>query len=287
LSFKQRHIQFHQSNQSGFFVLRAVLFVVALLALFEIAASGAEKLFSATSKSTFVEPSTSPFESMNVALRPIGPIPAKPPMTRLMQSAKRLSTMTHVPYVFGGHEIGSHTTCQRCSECIKANHLEANSTLERHDKCSACRSCGLDCSNFVNRVFTEAGMSYQFADTRTLNGVEDGYLQDQYGFMNVGVDVSEARSGDLVLQKGHVILVLEIDRVNGTLDYIHASRGSTVSPLGGIEIVRGMKIEKVQKTAFRILRHRELLVPSDESGIVLSSTDWILHDLKRLIASTY
>ena len=258
--------------------------LVALMALLEVAASAGNRFLSRVEPGLEIYPSTSPFKSMHVSLKMIGPQPERPAIVRLMDAAHRLASRTNVPYVFGGRQLGSPNQCQQCSECIREHKLAANSTLIRYNRCSACRNCGIDCSNFVNRLFAEAGLRYQFADTRTLNRMKEDTIQEAYGFVNLGRDLSQVRPGDLILEKSHIVLVVDVDHALGTIDYIHASRGSKRTPVGGIELRRGSKLEKLGPQVVKILRHQELLVPED-SGIVLGSVKSVWSDMKRLLAS--
>jgi len=257
--------------------------LVALMATLDLSVAGAGGLFSGTNAFKDMVPSTSPFTSLDVGFSVIGPAKQSPAIVRLMAAAQKLATRTSVPYVFGGHQIGKAKYCQDCTECIRKNHLPANSTMMRFNTCPACRSCGIDCSSFVNRLFAEAGMRYRFADTRTLNHMKDGFLQEQYGFINMGDDLAVARPGDLILEKGHVVMVIDIDMTLGTIDYIHASRGSKRTIVGGIELRRGVSLTRMQKDVVRILRHRELVVPED-SDVLLTSAKALWSDMRRILA---
>ena len=286
LSLVTRKFSGRNNDERGFAHVRVAMVLVALMAVLEIGASGADRFFAGTNEIHEIYPTTAPFRPMTVGFEMIGPKPDRPAIVRLMDAAHRMVERTGVPYVFGGTQIGAQRYCQECSECVRKNHLPANSTLLRFNKCQACRKCGIDCSNFVNRLFAAAGLKYRFADTRTLNGMKDGFLQEQYGFINMGTDLSEARPGDLLLEKGHVMMLVDIDLNIGTIDYIHASRGSQRTPVGGIELRRGMSIVKAQRDIVRILRHRELVLPED-SGIFLGSGRSLWSDMKRLLVSNH
>ena len=255
----------------GFALFRIAMVLVGLMALLEIGAAGAARVFDGHSMAESLVPTTSPFREMNVGLGLIGAERPRPAIERLMAAAERMARQTSVPYVFGGTRIGTAKQCQECSDCARKNHLSANSSSGRFNKCASCRRCGIDCSNFVNRLFSEAGLKYRFADTRTLTLTGEDFLQEQYGFINMGRDLLVARPGDLILQKGHVMMVIDVDPTLGTIDYIHASRGSrTRKPIGGIELRRGKPLNQVQHEVVKILRHRELVLP-DDSDIILGS----------------
>ena len=264
------------------FTIWSVIFFVA----FELGAFGSNLIFGDRYVRTDIVPTTSPFLAMNFGFGVAGPKAPRPARERLMEIAHKLSRQTGVPYVFGGHQIGSSRDCQECSDCIRKNRYPANSTMVRYESCSACQRCGVDCSNFVNRLFAEAGLKYRFATSRTLNVAEDDSLQEQYGFVNVGTDLRDARPGDLLLKKGHVVMLIDLDYTLRTVDFIHASRGSKRTPVGGIELRRGMDMEKMQRDTVRILRHRDLVLPED-SNITLSAAKAIWAGMRRLMASNH
>lgn len=225
-----------------------------------------------------------PFASLNLDLGRYGPVPPKPALQRLLEAAHRLAIRTSVPYVFGGSQLGHPKVCSQCSDCIRKHRLPANSTMDRFNHCDACRECGLDCSNFVKHLLSEAGLKIKFATTETLNRESVRSLEKTYGLVNIGSDLRDAKPGDLVLKKGHVIVLIDIQHQLGTLDFIHASRGSKRTPVGGIELRRGYNLRKVQRETIRILRHRELMEPID-SMIRLTSVSLLLSDLRRLMAA--
>ncbi|MEI6397456.1 MAG: NlpC/P60 family protein [Pseudomonadota bacterium] len=264
--------------------MRVAVILLTMLTLLEVAASGANWFFGPSGPGVTVYPTTSPFKTQHIGFAPIGPQPDRPAIVRLMEAANRLASRTNVPYVFGGGQIGGPNQCQECTECVRKNHLAANSTMLRFNTCPACRRCGIDCSGFVNRLFAEAKLKYRFASTAMLTGIKDGFLQEQYGFINMGKDLTVARPGDLILEKGHIVMVVDIDLTLGTIDFIHASRGSKRTPLGGIELKRGVKIEVLRKKVVRVMRHRELVLPED-GDINLGSIKAVWSGMMRLMAA--
>lgn len=264
--------------------IRSLTVLIVMLAVLELAASGAARFTDGTASHEGIFPSTSPFKPLTIGFAEIGAQRPKPAIKRLMEAAERLAGETAVPYVYGGSRIGKLKQCQACAECARKNQLIADSSPARYNRCAACRSCGIDCSNFVNRLFAEAGLKYRFADTRTLNASGQEFLQEQYGFINMGRDLLVARPGDLILERGHVMMVIAVDPTLGTIDYIHASRGSRGrKPIGGIELRRGKPLEKVQRDVVKILRHRELVLPEDLE-INLGSLESVLRGFKQALA---
>lgn len=267
-------------SESGASSFRALLIAILLTLLLGQTISWAGGLFLTDPNIGRPPPTTTPFVTEAITLKPIGPASPAPALERLMAVANYLQTKSYVPYVFGGNSIGSVGVCQACSECVMAKRLPANSSSARSANCGACRSCGIDCSNFVNRVFDEAQMGYRFADTSTLLGTVDSNLESRFGFVNVGNHLDDARPGDVLLQSNHVMLVLSVDQVQHTIDYIHASRGSRRTPVGGIERVRSANMFKIGRSLEKILRHRELIQPEDHA-IPLSQA--LLKELRGLV----
>lgn len=252
-----------------------------MCAFVEIVALGANGIFKDDGSARGISPTVdAPFSKMHVGFASLGPRVPKPPLDRLLETADRYVNKTAIPYVFGGSQIGSSKICQECSACIRSHRLPANSSSDRFNKCSACRSCGLDCSNFVKHLFSEAGLTVKFATTATLNRASDLVLEENFRFINIGDDLADARPGDLVLKKGHVIMLIDIHNALGTIDFIHASRGSKRTPVGGIELRRGFSLRKIQRETVRILRHKDLLQPADFE-INLTSVKRLLSSWRR------
>lgn len=285
LKSKIRHHRYR-----GFVALRLAMVLTALFGLLELGAAAASRVFDAPVQgSELIYPSNTPFKMMKVGLSEIGPERALPAVQRLLLAAEKMARFTSVPYVYGGSRIGTPKQCQQCVDCTQKLKLSASSGSARFNKCSACRLCGIDCSNFVNRLFAEAGLRYRFADTRTFNASGEEFLQEQLGFINIGRNLLDARPGDLILQKGHVMMVVAVDASLGTIDYIHSSRGSrSRKPIGGIELRRGKPLDQVQKEVIKILRHRDLVEPGDSEIIVgenVPTIQVLLGGMRKLVAA--
>jgi hypothetical protein len=125
----------------------------------------------------------------------------------------------------------------------------------------------------------------KFATTATLSRENERTLWENYAFINVGDDLLDAKPGDLILKKGHVVMLLDIHPALGTIDFIHASRGSKRTLVGGIELRRGVGIKKVQRETIRILRHRDLVDPTDSTIVNLTKMRQLLTDLRRRMAA--
>jgi hypothetical protein len=263
------------------------LLVFVVCGCIELAALGAEVLLDRLIDKRFLPNPVvkTQFVALNLDMKRLGPPAPKPPVERLMDVANSLSVKTLVPYVFGGGQIGSPKKCSECSDCIRRRRLPANSSMDRFNQCSACRECGLDCSNFISHLLRESGLKSKFATTATLSRENERTLWENYAFINVGDDLLDAKPGDLILKKGHVVMLLDIHPALGTIDFIHASRGSKRTLVGGIELRRGVGIKKVQRETIRILRHRDLVDPTDSTIVNLTKMRQLLTDLRRRMAA--
>jgi len=271
-------------NRGALTPKRLNILVFMICALIEIGAFGSNLLLGFGRDFNHAGPTIdSPFLSLKVGFDKLGPKPPKPALERLLETAHRLAQKTAVPYVFGGSQLGSPKRCQECSECIRSNRLPANSTMDRFNICSACRDCGLDCSNFVSHLLTESGLKVKFASTSTLNRERTTSLEEKFGLIDMGEDLELAKPGDLLLKEGHVVVLIDIHHALGTLDFIHASRGSKRTRVGGIELRRGTSIRKMQKEIVRILRHKDLF-ESEDPRINLTSVRGFLAGIKRMMA---
>ena len=268
--------------EAGYSTLRSVLFVCfvsfMLVAQSWVLAAGH---INGDKTEQFGYPTTSPFVDMSVGLAKMGPEPSRGIYERLMVAVRQMQSKSFVPYVFGGQHVGEPRVCVACSACVNAKHLPADSTLARLTQCPACQSCGVDCSNFVNQIYERAGIKYPFGDTSSLLRASDAHLTLKYGFLDMGREVRDAKPGDLVLFRDHVVMLLSMNEYEKTVDYIHASRGSKRTPAGGIELRRGFDLNRFQRQVVRILRHRDLVAPDDASTTALASSFW--NDVQRIL----
>lgn len=259
-------------RSAGRGLLPSVILIMMAWGLIGLASASAERLLHRNELNSQIFPTTAKFALEDLSFPSIGAKAPKPAIERLMEAAERLSKETAVPYVFGGSRVGKLKECQACADCARRLQLPADSSLARYNRCAECRRCGIDCSNFVNLLFAEAGLRFRFADTRTLQALTHDFLKEQFGFFNIGKDLEKARPGDLVVEKGHVMMVIAVDVKSRTIDYIHSSRGSRGrKPIGGIELRRGKPLDEVQKRTLRILRHQDL-VPAEDLDILVGSS---------------
>jgi len=176
----------------------------------------------------------------------------------LLRTAERYSRMSYIPYVWGGHEVGAKSVCMACRACIGTKH--GSPSGPRASSCQACQQCGLDCSHFVHRVFTDAGLSLAYLPTRVLVRSSRAQLRRRYGLIDIGRDLRRARPGDLLLQAHHVLLLLRLGR-HGRGDIVHMSSSRRRGRAGGIKIVRDVDLRHFHGRLVKILRHVALATP--------------------------
>jgi hypothetical protein len=202
------------------------------------------------------EPKVRTFELSGLTLSKIGPEVSSEPEKRIIKAALQTARLGYVPYVYGGKRLGSPKDCYQCSSCIRSRKLKKDGTFERMAECGSCRKCGLDCSNFVNKVFETAGFEFPFVDTAHLGSASLIKLHRAYNLLDMGRSLHGLSPGDLVLQSSHVILIVA---VNGEkVDYVHSSSYSANSDIGGVQIVRNVPKVLLQRSVVKVLRHRAL-----------------------------
>lgn len=173
----------------------------------------------------------------------------------LLSVAETYGKATYVPYIWGGDAIGSADTCNACRACVASKKkLRVD---RRRAACSACKSCGVDCTHFLNRVYREAGMGFPYAATRALQRATPAQLKAKYHLVNVGNDLRLARPGDMILHQHHVTFLLRM-RDAKVGDILHASRSNTKRGVGGIEIRRSVDLTRFRGRILRILRPEAL-----------------------------
>jgi cell wall-associated NlpC family hydrolase len=165
----------------------------------------------------------------------------------LLDAANALSRREEIPYVWGGRTTSSPVVCAACKRCIEKRKLNP---YQRKASCPACEQCGLDCSGFVSRVMSAAGLQTGRVTSQSLGSRKSKV------FKPVGRDLVHARPGDLVVLKDHVVIFL---RRHGPdkFDYIHASRFIPGRKTGGIEVVSSSALPRRLRPIV-ILRHESL-----------------------------
>ncbi len=192
--------------------------------------------------------------------------PIKALQHKLVKLAERYANMTHVPYIWGGGQIGSKAECDACRKCVAAAPVRLDRRLGR---CSACRKCGVDCSHFVYRLYRAVGLDYRYASTRELNRLDRKSLMQHYQMVDVGRSLADAQPGDLLLYPKHVTMLLRV-RGDERADFVHASRfrqGDRLK-LGGLRLDMNQSVHQFRGRLLRILRHASLHENPDAIAVV-------------------
>jgi hypothetical protein len=207
-----------------------------------------------------------PSEGSDLSLSDIGPQAVTDPRDQLIIEAERLAAKSYIPYVWGGRSISSAAVCNRCRACIEKNKLASFDNFKRLRSCSACKKCGLDCGHFVAKVFNSSGVYYRYADTALFRRLSSEVLWREH-LLDARVldDIDDLAPGDLILEQGHISLVVGVNRWSQTIDFVHASRKGEDSPVGGLEKVRDWPLERFFRSGKDpvVLRHREFLRRSE------------------------
>ena len=183
------------------------------------------------------------------------------PVSQVMRLQEKLifiseyyGSMDYVPYIWGGGNIGKKDACQACRKCVQQKGVSLKNRLTR---CSACQSCGIDCSHFVNMVYNQVGLDFPYASTAELRRLRPEDIAAQYNLLDMGKDIRVVQPGDLLVYRNHVVMAIA-PRANGRGDFIHATRfGGGLKQIGGIRLERDRKLLSFRGKLMRILRHRK------------------------------
>ena len=79
-----------------------------------------------------------------------------PVQTKIIKSAQNILDSAKISYVYGGHRIGGAAECKSCNLCLETKKPKPK---QRFKVCGECYACSLDCSHFVHRVYSDAGLN--------------------------------------------------------------------------------------------------------------------------------
>lgn len=182
----------------------------------------------------------------------------------LVSTADSWLESADVSYVYGGHTVGSKADCTACQECLGSKNPSAK---QRFSKCPACRQCSLDCSHFLQIVYTQAGLPYPYIDTATMLALSVPDLLRRYGLIEVaglGDGLGDALPGDFLVYEGHVVMLERLrPKVEGLPerrgDIVHATGGKDIKGPGeGIQRERFVELTHFRGPLLRVLRHASL-----------------------------
>ncbi len=174
---------------------------------------------------------------------------------KLLQVADELLEEAKISYVYGGHKVGEEGDCKSCNQCLSERKPAKKS---RFASCPDCVKCSLDCSHFVQLIFRVSGMSFPYLQTRKMLDLPAGVLKSRYQLVDIGRNIGRAIPGDLLVYKGHVVVLERIlSRENeGKGDIVHATGGRDIkNPGEGIQRERFVRLDGFRGPLLRILRH--------------------------------
>lgn len=117
---------------------------------------------------------------------------------------------------------------------------------------------GLDCSHFIQKVFSEAGLEFPYINTALMLSLPPAKLRSRYRLVTLGRDMALIRPGDFLVYKGHVVLVEAVKGL-GVGDILHATGGRDIKGPGqGVQRERAVKFEYFRGMLLLILRHEKL-----------------------------
>lgn len=197
----------------------------------------------------------------------------------VIYAAQKILESYEISYVYGGHRIGDAQDCDSCNLCLSE---KMPSPKARQNECPICSSCSLDCSHFVNLVFNDAGMAIPYITSSEMSALSSAALKKKYHLLDLGSDVSKVRPGDLLIYRGHVVILealtpMEIVKLQDSQssdksrnlyaslpirgDVIHATGGGAIqTPGAGIQRQRFVDLRNFRGTLLRILRHESLKI---------------------------
>ena len=181
--------------------------------------------------------------------------PLSPRQQALIDAATELLETANVSYAMGGSKIGRPEDCDRCNVCLES---KVPKPAARFKECPECRDCSLDCSHFTQLVFARAGMPHPYIHTPLMLELSAESLLRRYKFVDLGTRADLIQPGDLLVYKGHVVLV---ERVHPGKrgDVVHATGGRDLRlPGQGIQRDRFAQLTSFRGPLLRILRHKDL-----------------------------
>ncbi len=175
---------------------------------------------------------------------------------KVLQEAANILEIANISYAYGGAKLGDAATCEDCTRCLEQQQPKPG---ERLTSCPTCHHCSLDCSHFVHLIYQRAGIRMGYLPTQEMLALSARQLLQRYGLIDLGTDVNAALAGDLLVYRGHVVM-LETAKGGGYGDIIHATGGKDVRGPGmGIQRERRAPLAVFRGPLLRILRPKALV----------------------------
>jgi hypothetical protein len=160
-----------------------------------------------------------------------------------------------ISYVYGGSKVGDAATCDECNSCLEKKRPAPK---QRFSECPTCQNCSLDCSHFVQLVFSRAGLGFPYLTSTQMLDLSADALLKKYSLVPVVMDLEKVVAGDMLVYRGHVVVV-ETVHEPGVADIIHATGGKDIKVPGqGIQRERYARLSNFRGELLRIIRHKKL-----------------------------
>lgn len=165
-----------------------------------------------------------------------------------------------ISYVYGGRLPGGEAkNCLSCRNCLKKTQPPPG---QRLTFCPVCLECSIDCSHFVSLIYQQSGLDAPYLTTRQMLSLPLATLYHRYHLLPVD-GLERARSGDLLVCKGHVALLERRSGMNRG-DIIHATGGQAIREPGqGIQRRTNVDLRRFCGALKKILRHKKLFIIND------------------------
>lgn len=181
---------------------------------------------------------------------------ASPRVDRILQEAQQILERGDISYTYGGKQVGQSGECRDCQNCLAK---KAPQPGRRAQVCPACARCSLDCTHFIQEVFSRSGISMAYLTTATMLESSRETLLHRFDFQTIEPQVSRLRPGDILVYRGHAAL-LEKVHPSGLIDVIHATSGRDLKGPGlGIQRQRQVDPSHLRGPLQRVLRHKDLI----------------------------
>ena len=167
---------------------------------------------------------------------------------------EKVSKMSHVPYIWGGNNLGPEKNCKQCRRCILRSNAKVK---EREQSCPICRKCGIDCSHLVTKIFNQAGFQFPYGTTKDFLYQSAFKLDEIYNLIDLGNDPTRVQPGDLLLYRKHIVMVTDV-MDGGFANILHSTALDPKGFGGGIRTEAKISMSTFRGKLKKVLRHKNL-----------------------------
>ncbi len=174
---------------------------------------------------------------------------------RIREAGDDMLENLSISYVYGGSKVGDAGTCDECNSCLEKKRPAPK---QRFSECPTCQNCSLDCSHFVQLVFSRAGLGFPYLTSTQMLDLSAEALIKKYSLVPVPMDLEKILPGDMLVYRGHVVVVETVHEA-GVADIIHATGGKDIKVPGqGIQRERYARLPNFRGELLRIIRHKTI-----------------------------